>query len=79
METGIEKAVRLIGSQTALAKALGVKPQAVQKWVAQGYVPSGRCRDVEREFDGAVTRYELNPAVFGEKQEAALKRKRRKD
>lgn len=66
METGINRAVQLAGSQTALANRLGVTPQAVQKWVEQGYVPAERCRAVESEFDGAVTRYDLNPAVFGE-------------
>lgn len=66
METGIEKAIRLAGSQTALANRIGVTPQSVQKWAAQGYVPSERCRAVEAELDGKVTRYELNPEVFGD-------------
>jgi DNA-binding transcriptional regulator YdaS (Cro superfamily) len=76
METGIEKAVRLAGSQTALAQSLKVRPQAVQKWVSQGYVPGGRCRAVEQELDGSVTRYELNPAVFGEPPPQSIKRTR---
>ncbi|HYD58923.1 MAG TPA: YdaS family helix-turn-helix protein [Noviherbaspirillum sp.] len=66
METGINRAVQLAGSQTALANRLGVTPQAVQKWVEQGYAPAERCRAIESEFDGAVTRYDLNPTVFGE-------------
>ncbi|WP_414691760.1 YdaS family helix-turn-helix protein [Noviherbaspirillum sp.] len=66
METGIQKAVRLAGSQTALGCILKVKPQAVQKWVAQGYAPAERCRAIEDAFAGEVTRYELNPEVFGE-------------
>lgn len=66
METGVEKAVRLAGSQTALANRLGISPQAVQKWVDQGYVPADRCRDVETELGGEVTRYELNSKVFGD-------------
>lgn len=65
MENGISKAVKLAGSQTALAKAVGVKPQAVQKWEAQGFVPAPRCRAIEEYFHSAVTRYELNPEVFG--------------
>lgn len=55
METGIQKAVRLAGSQTALGVRLNVKPQAVQKWVAQGYAPAERCRAIEDEFSGQVT------------------------
>jgi DNA-binding transcriptional regulator YdaS (Cro superfamily) len=66
METGIKKAVRLAGNQTALAVPLGVTPQAVQKWVAQGFAPAERCREIERLFKGAVRRCDLNPAIFGE-------------
>jgi len=65
METGIQKAVRLAGSQTALGEGVGLTPQAVQKWVDQGYVPVKRCRAVEDLLKGAVTRCELNPEIFG--------------
>jgi DNA-binding transcriptional regulator YdaS (Cro superfamily) len=65
METGIDKAVRLAGSQTALGNLIGVKPQAVQKWAKAGVVPAQRCIHVEQSLNGEVTRYELNPAVFG--------------
>jgi len=66
METGIAKAIRLAGSQTALGNLVGLTPQAIQKWSVQGFVPGDRCREVETKLDGQVTRYELNPAVFGE-------------
>lgn len=83
METGIEKAVRLAGNQTALSHLLKdgcgieVTPQAVQKWVAQGYVPSNRCRPIETVLKGAVTRYELNPEIFGDAP-ASLSESRRR-
>jgi DNA-binding transcriptional regulator YdaS (Cro superfamily) len=64
-ETGIAKAVRLAKSQTAIADLFGLKPQAVQKWVAKGYAPGDRCRRIEEFLNGEVTRYELNPQVFG--------------
>lgn len=66
METGIAKAIRLAGNQTALGNMLGLTPQAIQKWAAQGAVPAERCREVEALFACQVTRYELNPAVFGD-------------
>lgn len=72
METGIEKAVRLAGSQTALATLAGVTPQAVQKWVAQGFVPGERCRNLESALDAQVTRYELNPDVFGSSPDESI-------
>lgn len=65
METGIEKAVRLCGSQTALATKIGVSPQAVQKWVVQGKPPLNRCKAIEEAMDGEVTRSELDPEAFG--------------
>lgn len=73
METGIDKAVRIAGSQTALSNLANVSPQAVQKWIGRGYVPSDRCRQIETKLKGEVTRYELNPKVFGD----APKRRRR--
>lgn len=66
METGIAKAIRIAGSQTAVGNLLGLTPQAIQKWAAQGVVPSERCRELEAKLNGQVTRYELNPAVFGD-------------
>lgn len=66
METGIAKAIRLAGNQSALGRLLDLTPQAVQKWESQGYVPAERCREVEAALNCQVTRYELNPAVFGD-------------
>jgi DNA-binding transcriptional regulator YdaS (Cro superfamily) len=65
METSIEKAARLVGSQTALAKELQITPQAVQQWVASGKPPSNRCIAIEKAVSGEVTRYDLRPDVFG--------------
>lgn len=77
METGIAKAIRLAGTQTALGNLLGLTPQAIQKWAAQGFVPAERCREVEEKLDGKVTRYELNSQVFGSGPEVPSKPKRR--
>lgn len=45
-ETGIAKAVAKFKSQEALADEIGVKKQAVQQWVAKGYVPLDRIAEV---------------------------------
>lgn len=71
MENAIEKAVRLAGSQTALANLVGVTTQAVQQWVKQGKPPSGRCRKIEAALDRQVTRYELDPEMFGDEPNEA--------
>lgn len=60
--TGIERAVKAKGSQSALARALGVKPQSVQEWVARGYPPGKRCLKIE-EVTG-VSCHELRSDLY---------------
>jgi DNA-binding transcriptional regulator YdaS (Cro superfamily) len=64
MRTPIQKAVAVIGSQSALARLCGVKPQAVQKWVATGRPPAERVLQIEQVTKGQVTRYELRPDLY---------------
>lgn len=63
----IRRAVFLVGSQSALARKLGIKPQAVQRWCSTGVVPAKRVIDIERITEGAVTRYELRPDLYPER------------
>ena len=69
----IERAVGIIGSQSAIARLLGgkVRPQHVSYWVSVGRVPAEHCRAIEAATDGRVTRYQLRPDVFGEAPEKA--------
>ena len=66
-----EKVNRLIdafGSQSGLARAIGVTPQAVQKWARRGVVPAPRVKDVvvlARGFGIDVKPEDLNSEVFG--------------
>lgn len=67
--TGLEKAIDHFGGagkggQARLAEALGVEPMAISHWKKRG-IPSDRCGDIERATDGAVTRAELKPEIFG--------------
>ena len=79
-ETGISKAVRLAKGQSALARLLPrVTPQAVQKWEARGYAPPVRWRQIEDALSGAVTRYELNPEVFGDAPDKMKTGRRKSD
>lgn len=41
-KSGIQKAVAAAGSQSELARRIGVSPQAVQQWVERGCVPPRR-------------------------------------
>ncbi len=51
----INKIIDILGSQTALAKAMGVSNNAVSKWVAQGYVPPGRAMNIYKLTEGLET------------------------
>jgi len=62
METPIEKAVRLAGNQSALARAVGVSPQAVQQWVESGRVSHTKVIAVEAAT--GVHRSELRADLY---------------
>lgn len=63
-ESPIQRAVRIVGGQSALARLLDVKPQAVQQWCSSGRVSHLRVIQVERATGGAVTRHELRPDLY---------------
>lgn len=52
------------GSQTALAKELGVSQPYVNKMVKTGHVPVEQCRNIERVTNGKVTAEQLRPDIF---------------
>ena len=58
-----DRIVAVVGTQTALARALGVKPQALTKWKNTDRIPANRVLDVERLT--GISRYEMRPDVFG--------------
>ena len=57
----IERAIELAGGQQALAEKLGVKYQAVQKWV-RGVVPAERVLAIESAT--GVSRHDLRPDIY---------------
>ena len=63
MDTGIQRAVTLAGSQFQLAEVIGVTQQAISLWLARGWVPAERAREIEMVF--GVPRLELiNPKIL---------------
>jgi len=65
-----EKAAAKIGGQSALARALGCSPQAVQRMCATGRVPAERVLAIEDAT--GVSRHELRPDIYpNEKVQAA--------
>jgi DNA-binding transcriptional regulator YdaS (Cro superfamily) len=66
-KTPIQTAVAIVGGQSSLARAIKVTQGMVWQWCANiRPVAPGRCIDIERATDGAVTRFDLRPDVFGE-------------
>lgn len=61
MSKPIEKAVSILGSQAALARACGVSQPAISKWLSGGIVSPENASAIERATDGAVTRKQLRP------------------
>jgi DNA-binding transcriptional regulator YdaS (Cro superfamily) len=57
----LSKAIEIAGSQTALAKKLGISPQVVNNWLARRNVPAQYCPDIEQAT--GVRCEELRPDV----------------
>ncbi|WMJ01375.1 Cro/CI family transcriptional regulator [Pseudomonas chlororaphis subsp. aurantiaca] len=54
-----------VPSRSALARELGVSPQAVDGWRKRKQIPADRVLDIERITSLRVTRYMLRPDIFG--------------
>lgn len=65
-ESPIQRAARLAGGQSALARSPGVDvtPQAVQRWCAKNRVPAEKVIAVEVAVGGLVRRHELRPDLY---------------
>lgn len=61
----LSKAIDIAGGVTALASKLGTYQSKVSNWKARGGVPAKWCLAIEQATDGAITRYDLRPDVFG--------------
>lgn len=62
----LKKAVVISGGQAALARKIGTKQQHISWWLNKSKrVPAERVLAIESATNGAVTRYDLRPDVFG--------------
>lgn len=64
MSTPVIRVVELAGGQSKLARALEVKPQAVQQWVKSGRIPDGQVLKAARVVDYGVTPHELASHLY---------------
>ena len=51
-----------IKTKRGIARICGITPPAVNCWKR---IPSERCIELERASEGAVTRHDMRPDVFG--------------
>jgi DNA-binding transcriptional regulator YdaS (Cro superfamily) len=59
----LERVLTIVGNQSRLATALGVRPQAVQQWLQKG-VPPERTLATAAVVDFKVTPHELRPDLY---------------
>lgn len=59
----LKHAIKVAGSQSALASALNLAPQVVSNWGRRGNVPADYCPSIERVTNGAVRCEDLRPDV----------------
>lgn len=65
MQNAINKAIKLAGSKSKLARALGISPQALDQQLKNGGILPNYCIAIEKKFPGEISRYELDPEHFG--------------
>ena len=68
----LTRAIEFFGSQQAMADALTIKSPSISGWRQAGRVPAERCAAIEQLTNGAVTRHDLRPDVFGALPSIAL-------
>lgn len=70
LSLGVAAAIGHFKTRTALAKALGIERSAISQWKR---VPvndkHNRVLEIERLTNGAVTRHEMRPDLFGRSPE----------
>lgn len=64
MSKDLKRAVAILGSQSAFARAIGVTQGAVWQWLNGKQFPADRCAAVERETRGLVTCEQLRDDLY---------------
>lgn len=61
--TPLEKAIDVLGTASALARAIGVAESLPAMWKQRGRIPAEHCPSIEKATNGAVACEELRPDV----------------
>lgn len=62
MKSAVKRAISKAGSQSELARLVGVTPQAVQQWEAANRVSVRKALDVEKAT--GISRHDLRPDIY---------------
>lgn len=68
MNLATEKAIKLAGSQSKLAKVLGITPQALGQQLQAGKILPHHCIAIEQKYPQDISRYDLDPEHFGSRE-----------
>lgn len=61
----LDRCVQILGSKSAVARAVGIKPQSAIEIINNGgRVPAEWCIPLERATEGQVSRNELRPDIY---------------
>ena len=64
----VQRAVLIAGSQSELARALGISYQAVQSWIRRDRIPPYQVLSVEKALQGEISAYDLDPTLYPRKR-----------
>lgn len=72
-QTALERAIAILGDQSKLAAAIGLKQGHVWHWLrkANKRVPAEHVIKIEEATGGQVTRHELRPDIYPDESRAA--------
>lgn len=63
--SALKKAIKLVGGQSALARAIGVQQPHIFNWLNRNKkVPASHVISIERATNGEVTRFDLRPDIY---------------
>ncbi len=69
--TPLDKAIKIAGGQSELARRIGKTQGHISSWRRRGRVPPEVVLSIEAAVGGQVTRYELRHDIYGPKPGAA--------
>ena len=73
----LQKAIEIVGGQTALARHLGLKQPHVWNWLnVAKRIPAEFVIEIEKATDGRVSRHELRPDIYPKDQTSSAAPKR---